>query len=250
MHSTSLRSFACLLAFSLFYSSALSRRIENHHRLHRHHHARQAPTPVSETITQVFTAGGNGPIASGDSPVPSGSVFAATDDNAVMSDMNELQDALRNLPDDLSKFVGAVQQRFKALESMIAGLLRSTLGTGPSATPVLPGESGIGVPLCRPAAGAGPLVPCQTRRSTRTNVRTSFQTITIQAPYTFPNATSSTYPGTAARSSPGPAPTTYTSVIYHTITVGVSPAPAPSPSPSSSPSAYLFNADAPNNVAV
>lgn len=265
MSPTLSRSFACLLVSCLFHTSTSSRRTGNHHQLHRHHHARQEFTTIIVTPPSLH--------------VTSESMPTATGGDQVMSDIQEIQQGLVNLPSDLVKFIGAIEERFEALEAMIASLLGSSTEAAVSSittppnesltdilripgTPIVPPTPGspVTTSLCRPAAGAEPLVPCPGHRSTRHRstrriTRTSFQTITLHAPYSFANRTSGSG-GIATSQWVNPAPYPYSlseSLVVQTITPqSATPSTSTFSSYSSPPSqsAYTFDPDASNNVAV
>ena len=118
----------------------------------------------------------------------------ATAGNAVIADLQAIDNALTNLPTDLANFVEAEIQWLQARESLLSSFLSRLSTEAPttpaaSATDYLPipapttFASSISTTLCIPPEGAGPLVPCPVSRVTRTSLSTSLNVTTTSAPY-------------------------------------------------------------------
>lgn len=131
--------------------------------------------------------------------------------NGLVSDIQELQQGLTNLPQDLISFINSIEQRLEEVETLLeALLLNSTIVV--TDLPVTPTPTSIVIPslftglgpaippsdrttsntaLCTPGgSGAGPLVPCpltsETAESTITS--TTRRTSTVYVPFPTGNA--------------------------------------------------------------
>lgn len=234
----SLRFVVYILLLSATQYSVLirARHIGHHHRLHRHHHARQLVTPI-------FT------------PAPTASIPTSTvmDANALVSDIHEIQDGLSKLPGDLLKFINAIDQRMQDLEAMLARLLLSLPPISPPLSPLPPAEflteiMPIPAPtsstsMCHPRTSAGSVVPCPSKDTDETTERTF--DATMSAARYVPIDQSRAVPWNATYPLPTPPPAD--GVVYTTPDNTITIAPA---TPVPSETAYVFNAEASDNVAV
>ena len=251
--SLSPRSLFCIISLSLLCNLVTSRHIHGH-AMHRHrHHVR----PVAEHLL--------------DTAIPSStsaSIPAVTEGSAVISDIEEIQNGLTNLPSDVLNFVTAVEQRLQALESMLSSVLSGTAEPAPpgttsqaSATEYLSvptsitsnPASSLSSTLCLPPDGAGPLIPCSVS-GTYIGPTTSLSQVPATSGYgAWNNSVPAAYgTGTAAH----PVNTGwYLSISNGTNATGyplpyLTGAPLAAYPPQPSPSSYTFNASADNNVAV
>lgn len=225
----------CTINITLFCPLVSSRHVHRH-RLHRHH-----PQRLGTSIMPIMTA----------TPTTSNAMSSMTAGDAVIADIQEIEKGLTDLPQDILKFVMAVEHRLEEVESMLASILSgadaSTVPaihhhptTAASATSQVTTTSQPS--LCRPPGGAGPLVPCPGSRHTTTRTTSRIHTITENVSYLLPNHTSAalgTGTGTAAFAYPT-APFSNNTVTSTSITYVLQPSPSP----------YTFRADADDNVAV
>jgi len=257
----------------LFLSTTSARHL--HHKYkplqHRHlrHHARQTVSVISADVPT--------PVAIVDAELPS-----ITAGDAVAEDVEQIQnglDGLSSLPTHLVDLIEAIEQWLQAFKSMFTGSSSpeepelddpkqepsvssqeslSLLPTEATATAALPQSS-----LCRPAAGAGPLVPCPESQSfttirstsTRSNTITTFETVSVTRPLVPIETTPSPAPYPIANSS-SDVPVSIATLSYYPYTsqaldTGVTyTATVASATASPSPSPYTFNATSQDNVAV
>jgi hypothetical protein len=113
------RSLSCIISLSLLYNLATSRHIHAHAMQRHRHHVRPIAAPALEASTMSTT---------------SASIAAVTEGSTVVSDIQEIQNGLTNLPSDILNFVTGVEQRLQALERMLASILSGTVEPASPAT--------------------------------------------------------------------------------------------------------------------
>ena len=235
MPSLSSQSLLCIITPLLLCNLVSARHIHGH-RMHRHH-VRPLATPTLPPLPSTA-------VTSADLP-------AVTEGDAVIADVQEIQNGLNSLPADILNFIQAVEQRLQGVESVLSSLLSGAPATSSaSATDYLPipasttsiSVSTSSVSLCQPFDGALTLVPCYVSNG--------------PAPYTAWNH-SGNHHHHASGSSAAPWPLN-TGSYPSGFNITAAPAPYASGippatgtySPQPSPSTYTFQADADNNVAV
>lgn len=208
------------------------------------HHVRALATP---TLTPVPT-----------SSVTSANPPAITEENAVVADVQEIQNGLNSLPADILNFIHAVEQRLQGFESVLSSLLAGAVPAAPtssaSATDYLPVPASISTPvssssvsLCRPSTDPNILVPCYISTSPPT--------------YTAWNHSGHHHHHGSGIGTATSLLMSYASATPYNITVVPAPYASGVPQPTSSNatityslqptlSTYTFQADADNNVAV
>lgn len=267
MHSLYFLTLIWFLSLALFFDVALSRHLHGR-RMHRHH-ARQIETPI------IKTAASSSSITA--------SLPSVTEGEAVIKDIHEIQKGLTDLPSDILKFILAVERRLQGVESMIASLLSGsavttispTIATSSQASPThhltIPAPTPAAEPttsyssMCRPPAGAGPLVPCPASRQTYTRTSTSLHVVTTNITYTLRNQTvlphgsgtaptqfiPGVYPGQTASGQAFPFTVPYNpGRPFYPVTGNATTSSLVSYSSQPSSSPYTFQPDADSNVAV
>ena len=293
-------SLVSLLAFILCCSLGEGRHIHHHaahhlqrrHLHHRHdHHARQVYTASASPI--FATVSSPAPTVE-EAPLPS--ITAA---DAVSDDLDQIQTGMNNFTSDLSAFFRAIQEWLKAFRALLENDVDSpptTAEPAPELGPEIPtsipdvkasdsitfhepvpvltaapsAPSAATSTLCRPAAGAGPLVPCPEEAATSTgfltvtSTSTRSNTITTYATVSYANV-SAPANGTAVPKLPTavlnsfavvptppltPSVTLVSSVTSVTISGSIYTSATATYAVSPSPPPYTFNATSSDNVAV
>lgn len=212
------------------------------------------------------------------------------------NDLEQIQAGMNNLSQDLTAFFEAVQQWLQTFRSILANDAPPQTDPAPDVGSVVPSSMPTVTPsitfhepvpvltaapdatttsqssLCRPAAGAGPLVPCPESRTTSlatiTSTSTRSNTITAYETVSYVNAslsvndtavsllpTAAPYPSVNVSFAPT-APATLSVHYISTTTPAIDPAGSAymstliSYSLSPTPTPYAFNATSQDNVVV
>lgn len=294
--STRLRVSLVCISIVTFCCITESRYIHHHHQahhlnrkhVHHRHYERQAASPIF--FTPIAAASATSDVA-----LPS-----ITAGDAVAEDIEQIQEGMNSFSKDLSSFFDVLQQWLRAIQDLFSNgelmpqtdpgrelgpqLSTSIPPVSPPVTlhapvPVLTiapeNSTPVQPSLCRPAAGAGPLVPCPESRTTSlttiTSTSTRSKTITTYATISHANvsmpangtgvlviSTAAPYPdlgtyweGRLTASVPGTLTAQYIATATTILSAPVSLATATRSLPATpTPTPYTFNATSQDNVAV